>query len=164
MSEETNNMINLADYSKQVAELRPIPTAVIDKCQEDFPWLMKAPKKWQFEDIINAKDVLGRVLSHGDRDLQVIASITVCPQDNETWLHVSISRESRRPNYDDVARVKHTFVGPKYTAYEIFPPAIIGNKMNRTNRHIWCPITKNPMPEFTRELIDGLWKGTSDNG
>lgn len=49
------------------------------------------------------------------------------------WLHVSFSRKSRIPSYDDLLRVKKDFIGEDRKAVMVFP-----DKDHYVNLHPYC--------------------------
>lgn len=79
--------------------------------------------------------------------LCVIASVDV-KRDNKAWLHVSMSRKSRLPSYEDMARVKRLFIGDESTAYQIFPPANEHVNTHEFCLHLWCCIDGRVTPDF----------------
>lgn len=69
--------------------------------------------------------------------------------DGNEWLHVSFSRKSRTPTYDDVTLVKRYFVGEDKKAVMVWP-----DKEHYVNLHPNCLhlfySAKNPLPEFSK--------------
>lgn len=47
--------------------------------------------------------------------------LTVQMHDGKRWLHTSCSRPKRMPSYDDLQRVKDTFIGPGRKAIMVIP-------------------------------------------
>jgi hypothetical protein len=52
--------------------------------------------------------------------LQIIASVAEY-DDNKEWLHISVSRKSRLPTYDDMTRIKRDFIGDDRKAISVLP-------------------------------------------
>ena len=79
--------------------------------------------------------------------LMVIASAGEY-QDGKEWLHISFSRKSRIPSYDDLQRVKRDFIGEDKKAVLVLP-----EKENYVNIHKNCLhlfySKENPLPEFS---------------
>ena len=106
----------------------------------------KLPKGWEF--VMGAKD--GEAYSNRTLGLRVIVSSDV-EEDGRTWLHVSVSRRNRMPEYKDVFLVKHLFIGDDKKAIQVFPP-----KDEHINDHPYClhlfhcVEDSEPLPDFTR--------------
>ena len=68
--------------------------------------------------------------------------------DGKEWLHVSVSRKSRVPSYDDLTRIKRDFIGDDKKAVLVLP-----EKKNHVNIHDYCLhlfySAENPLPEFS---------------
>ena len=79
--------------------------------------------------------------------LMVIASCGEY-EDGKEWLHISFSRKSRIPSYDDMQRVKRDFIGEDKKAVFVLP-----EKENYVNIHKNCLhlfySKENPLPEFS---------------
>lgn len=109
-------------------------------------------------------DVLPRVLPagwHVDRDgydgrsymnangLLVFASASV-ELDGKRWLHVSVSRRSRLPSWEDLRAVKDAFIGRDRTALQVLPPAAKHVNIHAYCLHLWSCLDGDPTPDFTR--------------
>lgn len=79
--------------------------------------------------------------------LQIIASAGEY-DDGREWLHISVSRKSRIPSYEEMARVKRDFIGDDKKAVFVLP-----EKKNHVNIHENCLhlfySAENPLPEFS---------------
>ncbi len=53
--------------------------------------------------------------------------------DGRRWHHVSMSRASRLPSYEDLSLVRRLFIGEDLECYQIFPP-----RSRYVNRHPFC--------------------------
>lgn len=77
----------------------------------------------------------------------IIASAAEYSDGNE-WLHVSVSRKSRLPTYDELTRIKRDFIGDDKKAVFVLP-----EKKNHVNIHEYCLqlfySENNPLPEFS---------------
>jgi len=155
----TDSNANLIPVDFQQGKFTPPETMTaefIDQCAEKFSWLMEAPRKFKPAGEVTARDQLGRVFLHGDQDFKVVCSINK-QADGNAWLHISFSRDSRIPNYDDVQRVKNIFVGPELYAYEVHPPQEIYLSLYRQCRHLWCPLEGEAVvPKFSQEFFEGM--------
>jgi hypothetical protein len=70
--------------------------------------------------------------------------------DGKRWLHVSMSRQTRLPNYDDMKLVKRMFVGDDLAAYQCFPPAAQHVNLHENCLHLWAPLDGDPFPEHVQ--------------
>lgn len=84
-----------------------------------------------------------------DKGLAVIVSADI-EEDGKRWLRVSFSRAHRIPDYNDVRQVKHWFVGPGRTAYQVHPDAEHHVNPHPNTLHLWCCLDGDPLPDFTR--------------
>lgn len=68
--------------------------------------------------------------------------------DGKEWLHVSVSRKSRLPTYEELTRIKRDFIGDDKKAVFILP-----EKEKHVNIHNYCLhlfySAANPLPDFT---------------
>ena len=101
----------------------------LDEIQARYPradpgevraYLARVPASWA---LLHAEDD-GAAFRRGS--LQVIVSLAVY-DDHRLWLHVSVSgvRSSGQrflPDWEDLKRVKHDFVGEERWAYQVLPP------------------------------------------
>ena len=82
--------------------------------------------------------------------LQIIATAAVMDDDRE-WLHVSVSRKSRLPSYEEMTRIKRDFIGDDKKAISVLP-----EKKYHVNIHEYCLhlfySAENPLPEFSGGL------------
>lgn len=136
---------------KGLPEMPAIPEDVFFGLQERFPWLTEVPGGFTCIDVVNYYEIVGAAFIHGDRDLKVMASISV-REDGKTWLHVSMSRKKRVPSYKDMQKIKAVFVGLDNYAYEVFPPAKFHVNIHKYCRHFWSPVGHCPLPEFSTEF------------
>lgn len=107
------------------------------------------PKRWTLkEDWVTANSVGYRQVG-GSLLVRLSWSVEL---DEKKWLHLSFSRPSVIPMYDDMTRCKDTFIGRDRKAYLILPEQ---NKHISTMDyclHLWsCMEEKgDSMPDFTR--------------
>lgn len=79
--------------------------------------------------------------------LRVIVS-TSDFEDGREWMHISMSREARMPNYDDMKRAKAVFAEDCY-AIQVFPPPSQHINIHQFCLHLWVPLTgSHPLPDF----------------
>jgi hypothetical protein len=80
--------------------------------------------------------------------LRVIVS-GATEQDGRRWLHVSCSRPTRLPDWDDLKLVKELFIGPGRQAIQVFPPRERYVNINSNVLHLWCCLDGDGIPDFT---------------
>ena len=68
--------------------------------------------------------------------------------DGKEWLHVSVSRKSKLPTYEELTRIKRDFIGDDKKAVFVLP-----EKEKHINLHNYCLhlfySAENPLPDFT---------------
>ena len=82
--------------------------------------------------------------------LKVIFTADNLAGDGKIWLHVSLSRRSRIPTYEDMKEVKEIFVGRNRQALQIFPPESQHVNIHPYCLHLWCAIEGDGLPEFAK--------------
>jgi len=70
-------------------------------------------------------------------------------QDGKLWKHVSLSRRSRLPSYEDMKLVKDKFIGEDKLAIQIFVPKSEHVNIHEYCLHLWCCLDENVLPDFT---------------
>lgn len=68
--------------------------------------------------------------------------------DGKEWLHVSVSRKSRIPTYDEMTRIKRDFIGDDKKAVFILPEKKNHVNINENCLHLFYS-AENPLPEFS---------------
>ena len=114
-----------------------------------FPQPQAIYKQWPIERAMGkAAAEYMRAWEHNG--LFIIASAAEY-DDGREWLHVSVSRKSRVPSYDDLTRIKRDFIGDDKKAVLVLP-----EKKNHVNIHDYCLhlfySAENPLPEFSAGL------------
>lgn len=92
---------------------------------------------------------LGGVMTSGFRSangLTVLVSIE--RHASGEYRHVSLSRRSRMPTYDDVKWVKQLFIGDEHAAYQVFPRAAEHVNLHNFALHLWQPLFPNCLDEL----------------
>lgn len=70
--------------------------------------------------------------------------------DNHEWIHLSVSRKSRIPSYEDLALVKKQFLGERH-AYQCFVPEREHINIHPYVLHLWAREDgKAVLPDFSR--------------
>ena len=73
-------------------------------------------------------------------------------QDQQFWMHISVSRKSRLPSWEDLAAVKHIFIGDNRSAYQVLPKRTSHVNLHPYCLHLFAPVVEqqDPVPDFTR--------------
>lgn len=109
---------DVLDFHSQTAGMVPIENAT--------NWRPTLPVNWRLID----GDEWGRAWQHnGLRLIETAARERDC----RVWLHVSFSRASRLPDYEDSELVRRLFIGEDRESYAVFPP-----RERWVNRHQYC--------------------------
>ncbi len=91
----------------------------------------------------------GYVYRHVAAPLTVICSAR--PEaDGKRWMHVSCSRPSRLPSWDDLRLVKDTFIGRERKALQVLPPQSEYVNCHPYVLHLWACLDGDPLPDFRR--------------
>ena len=72
--------------------------------------------------------------------------------DGKTWHHVSVSRKSRLPSYEDLCFVKKVFIGEDKTAYQIFAKKSDHVNIHPYCLHLWHCVDGDVTPDFTHGM------------
>lgn len=120
-----------------------------DELGIDPQWALKylpkvLPPAWQRR--MPGMDGSGYIREDG---LVVMMSGSVA-EDGKRWLHVSLSRKTRLPNWGDLKHVRDVFLGPEKTAYQIIAPRSEWINMHKFCLHLWHCVDGDPLPDFTR--------------
>jgi hypothetical protein len=76
-----------------------------------------------------------------ERCLQVIVSVERQGGD-ELWLHLSVSRQRRLPDWDDLKLVRDVFLGPETPAVQVLAPASEWVNVHENCLHLWSLVDK----------------------
>lgn len=78
--------------------------------------------------------------------LQVLRSVSTM-EDGSLWLHVSLARRSRMPEYSDLVKVKTDFIGEDVEAYMVMAKKADHVNIHQFCLHLWAPgDPKNILP------------------
>lgn len=84
------------------------------------------------------------------RGVRVLVSVSI-EEDGRRWMHVSVSRPTRCPSWEDMDATKRIFIGDHRVAYQVHPPRAEHYDLNRTVLHLWAPVEGDPpLPNFLR--------------
>lgn len=67
--------------------------------------------------------------------------------DGRTWRHLSVSRRSKIPSYDEIVRVRRDFFGESSPAYQVFPARAEHVNVHPNCLHLWLPVGFDPFPD-----------------
>jgi len=81
-------------------------------------------------------------------DLSVIVSFGE-EKDGQIWKHVSMARRKRMPTYAEIEEYKNLFCGSNTYAIIVFPPKEVWVSIHPYCVHLWEPMEKYPLPEFS---------------
>jgi hypothetical protein len=70
--------------------------------------------------------------------------------DGCVWTHVSCSRRSRLPSWEDLRRIKDEFIGPDRDAIQLLPRAEKHVNIHNFCLHLWSPRDAGALPDFTQ--------------
>ena len=94
--------------------------------------------------VYNAEYRRAQYLKHREKTLKKQKEY----DDGKEWLHVSVSRKSRLPTYEELTRIKRDFIGDDKKAVFVLP-----EKEKHVNIHNFCLhlfySAANPLPDFT---------------
>ena len=102
------------------------------------------PNTWKILDIFDDGWMYIR------QDMLKVISSAAREQDGKRWRHLSISRQSRVPTYEEMMVVRNLFLGEDAHAIQVFPPKAQHISIFRFCLHLWHCIDGNPLPDFAR--------------
>ena len=70
-------------------------------------------------------------------------------QDGRRWLHVSLSRRGRLPDWEDVKLVKDVVIGQERTALQVLPPKSKYVNQHPFCLHLWYCLDGDVVPDFS---------------
>ncbi len=90
--------------------------------------------------------------------IRVIESVYTRPDDDRTWLHVSVSKPARKmPTWDDIQTMRRCFVGEKRESYMVFPTEDRYINIHPGVLHLYCCLDQpqGVLPHFEGEIVIG---------
>lgn len=81
---------------------------------------------------------MGRVFRRETSSLTVLSSLDRMSNDSFV-LHISVSRKSRLPSWEDLKCVKNVFMGRDVDAFHVIPKASDHVNLHNYTMHIWTP-------------------------
>ena len=77
-------------------------------------------------------------------------------KDGRDWIHISMSRRSRMPSYEDMAKVKRDFLGEDVEAYQVFAKTEDHVNIHSFCLHLWAPMDQKRCVANLKDLIDEI--------
>jgi len=112
-------------------------------CRSVLPLIL--PHNWR---VVEEKGDGRRYLRHDQ--LSVIISGRR-PGDGRRWIHLSLARPDRLPNWTEVVAVKELFLGRERYAVQVIPPRDRYVNIHPYCLHLWSCEDGHPLPEFSIE-------------
>lgn len=106
-----------------------------------------------FRCILRGQD--GRAFRNDTQGLAVIVSGAV-ESDGKRWVHLSVSRKSRIPSYEDLNRTRKLFLGEDVKAVQVFPKKDRYVNLNPTVLHLFVCLDEDGLPEFSGWTRGGI--------
>jgi hypothetical protein len=129
------------------------------------------PKEWHFLDMfgpagyrfINRTTKLRVIISVGKFKIgqklkleELLTDPTLRESGNE-WIHISLSRKDRMPDWKDLVTARQGFLEPTAYAYLVFPPEDKYVNIHKTCLHIYSRLDGLPeLPDFHMEIVSGI--------
>ena len=95
---------------------------------------------------------LARAWQHKTSQLFVMRSLSTTEQ-NEKWIHVSVSHPDRVPTWEEFINVRDCFVGKDIEAYQVLPALVDYVNVCKYALHFWVPIDGKRRVANLRDLI-----------
>jgi hypothetical protein len=108
------------------------------------------PKGWELVAGGTSRDD-GAAWSNLQLGLKVIESVAI-EQDGQRWHHVSVSRASRIPSWEDMCLVHRLFIGEETAAYQVHVPKSRWISIHPNCLHLWTCLDQpsGVLPDFAR--------------
>lgn len=115
---------------------------------------LPAPPGWREATLPKPPGSDARAFVSTDGGLSAICdTLTI---DGKRWLHVSVSRRSRTPSFEDLDRARIAFVGDDVPTYHVFPKANEHRNLHPFCLHLWTPLEADPFPDPLLERADAV--------
>lgn len=108
------------------------------KICEAAPAIPNLPRDWKLVGTMLMAAGEATVYEHKMSTLKVLYSIDDFG-DGKKVLHVSVSRRSNLPSWEDLKRCKTIFMGPDVDAFHIIPRASDHVNLHSFTMHLWAP-------------------------
>lgn len=98
----------------------------------------------------NPDDVGRYELFHPKKGYILIISGTV--KEGKRWVHLSLSRGDRVPDWEELKAVKSRFLGDEALAIQVFPPKSQWVNVHPHCLHLWQCVDGDPLPDFREQI------------
>jgi hypothetical protein len=112
---------------------------IIEAAERVFPRVL--PDHWS-----RRQTMLNGACWVSARGLAVIGEVEQV--DGQLWIHVSVSRQSRLPDWADLRAAKNLFMGPERRAIQNLPPESQYYSLHPYCLHMYSPLDHEPIPDF----------------
>lgn len=114
-------------------------------------WIEMIPLEWPPE----SKHVAARVWTHRlISGLNILRSISET-NDGRKWLHVSVSRPDRMPEWMEIKKVKENFIGKDREAIQMFPKEKDYVNVHKYCLHLWSPLEDfSQLPNLQNLIVE----------
>jgi hypothetical protein len=96
-----------------------------------------------------------RVQKYKHKGLLVLGDVSL-KADDRLWYHVSFSRKTSMPSYDDRAYVKRHFIGDDRWAIEVLPEKEQHVNIMPYCLHLWHCLEERVVPDFRTTIFGSL--------
>lgn len=127
------------NFSMEQAKMKEVGVAVADL-------VASPPKTWKM--LMSAWD--GAAFERWDGLFVIVSEAQEL--DGRTWRHVSASRKTRPPTYDELGEIKRLFIGDQREAYQVFPPKARHVNIHSHCLHLWSCDEGPALPAFDRGM------------
>lgn len=110
-------------------------------------WVLTIPAGWE------VVKIQSRILIHLRASDGLAALVSAARMDDgKVWIHGSVSRQNKMPDYQDMVRLKNLAFGPNRYAAQVMVPESKHVNIHNYCLHLWGPLYANewPMPEFSK--------------
>lgn len=71
-------------------------------------------------------------------------------RDGKHWVHLSVSRRDRIPNWEELVKIKEIFLGKEAEAIQVLPPRSKWVNFHPNCLHLYQCLDHNPIPDFRK--------------
>ncbi len=86
--------------------------------------------------------------TYDEKEVVVLQAKCYPYDDGKEWLHISVSRKSRLPTYEEMTRIKRDFIGDDKKAISVLPEKKYHVNIDKYCLHLFYS-AENPLPEFS---------------
>lgn len=104
--------------------------------------------------VLPARLRLVRDLEDGARFFDAASGLSVIisgavERDGRRWIHLSVARPHRMPDWDDLVFAKELFLGREAHALQVIPPRSEHVNIHPNCLHLWSCPDERVLPDFT---------------